>query len=154
MRTSYWSLVEPLWLPLNLSWDEGPDEFPRQFRSVQPEIGHLYAAHWCQSEVCNGGLHQFFSNTTGLMAPESLDGFRAIGLADWAEIVDAAIKHFGDPYPRERSERQNVLPAPKWRGGPGLDLFDRLDERFFDAAVESEDAANAYVERAVAKKDG
>ena len=67
-----WSLVEPIWLPLNRSWDDA-EEFVRRFRGVRPEAGHLYAAHWCQSEVCNGGFDQFFSNTTGLLAPEALE---------------------------------------------------------------------------------
>jgi len=43
-------------------------------------IQHLYCGHRCQSEVTNGGLYQFFSNTTGLLAPEALFGFREIGL--------------------------------------------------------------------------
>src|SRR5438309_10425933 len=109
-RIDYWSLVEPVWLPLNRSWDDSPEEFVRRFRSVLPEIGHLYAAHWCQSEVCNGGLYQFFSNTTGLLAPEALDGFRAIGAAEWAEILAEAMKSFGSPYPRDRNDRQEILP--------------------------------------------
>lgn len=80
----YGTLVEPVLLPLDQSWYEGPEEFVRQFRRVRPEVGHLYAAHWCQSEVRNGGFHQFFSNTTGLLAPEALEGFRAIGAVEWA----------------------------------------------------------------------
>src|ERR1700722_15197167 len=97
-EVGYWSLIEPVWFPLNSSWDDGCEEFLRQFRAVRPEVGNLYAAHWCQSEVCNGGLHQFFSNTTGLLAPEALEGFRAIGLTDCAEILAEAMKFFGSPY--------------------------------------------------------
>ncbi len=86
MATDHWSLVEPVWLRLNKTWDD-PEEFVRRLRSVGLEIGHLYAAHWCQSEVCNGGLHQFFSNSTGLLAPEALEAFRAIGAEDWARYL-------------------------------------------------------------------
>jgi hypothetical protein len=31
--------------------DEEPDVFLMQFRELEPEVGHLFAAHWCQSEV-------------------------------------------------------------------------------------------------------
>ncbi|WP_369973953.1 DUF4375 domain-containing protein [Polaromonas sp. SP1] len=31
---------------------------------------HLFAVHWCQSEICNGGFMQFFANSTGVLAPE------------------------------------------------------------------------------------
>ena len=120
---SYWSLVEPVWLPLNRSWDDGPEEFVRRFRSIRPEIAHLYAAHWCQSEVCNGGLHQFFSNTTGLLAPEALEGFRAIGASEWAEILAEAMKVFHDtnytPNPTK------VMQVVRWAvlGWIGLFVF-------------------------------
>ena len=40
----YRTLVEPVWLPLNRSWDDGPDKFLPRLRSVRPEVGHLYAA--------------------------------------------------------------------------------------------------------------
>jgi hypothetical protein len=150
----YWSLVEPVWLPLNLTWDDGPEEFVRQFRLVRPEIGHLYAAHWCQSEVCNGGLHQFFSNTTGLLAPEALDGFRAIGAADWAEILAEAMKHFGAPYPRDRDDREQFLPMPQRGPREKWDPFCQLDERFFEWADNWEDVADAYAERAVGGGQG
>jgi hypothetical protein len=150
----YWSLVEPVWLPLNRSWDDGPEEFVRLFLSVRPDIGHLYAAHWCQSEVCNGGLYQFFSNTTGLLAPEALDGFRAIGAADWAEILAEAMKYFGTPYPREREDRQDVLPVNQRRGREEWDPFYQLDERFYEWADNWEDTANAFAERVVAMDEG
>ena len=147
----YWSLVEPVWLPLNRSWDDGPEKFVRRFRSVRQEIGHLYAAHWCRSEVCNGGFHQFFSNTTGLLASEALDGFRAIGATAWADILVEAMKHFGSPYPRDRDQREKFLPMRKRGAREEWDPFYQFDERFYEWADNWEDAANAYAEQVVAK---
>jgi hypothetical protein len=154
MGAEYWSLVEPVWHLLNRSWDDGPDEFIRLFRSIRPEIGHLYAAHWCQSEVCNGGLHQFFSNTTGLLAPEALEGFRAIGAADWASILVEAMQHFGTPYPRDRDDREEFLPARQRRPREEWDPFCRLDERFYEWADNWGDTANAYAEQIVQNGEG
>lgn len=152
-RIAYWSLIEPVWLKLNRSWDDGPEKFVRLFRSVGPEIGHLYAAHWCQSEVCNGGLHQFFSNTSGLLAPEALTGFRAIGATDWAKILDEAMKHFGEPYPRDRKQRKKFLPAAHGRARKEWDPFDHLDERFYKWTANWEVAANKFAEQIVAKNN-
>lgn len=149
----YWSLVEPVWLPLNLTWED-PEKFVRKFRRVRPEAGHLYAAHWCQSEVRNGGFHQFFSNTTGLLAPEALEGFRAIGLVEWAEILAKAMAHFGTPYPRDRYDRLKFLPIRQGRSRKEWDPFYKLDERFYESTDEWEDAANAYAGRAVAAGGG
>jgi hypothetical protein len=150
----YWSLVEPVWLPLNQSWDDSPAELVRLFYSVRPDIGHLYAAHWCQSEVCNGGLHQFFSNNTGLLAPEALAGFRAIGAADWAEILAEAMNFFGTPYPRAREDRRPFLSIRQRRAEGEWHPFHQLDERFFEWADNWEDTANAYAKRAAAKGRG
>jgi len=127
----YWSLVETVWLPLNQSWNDGPDKFLRQFRAVPPKVGHLYAAHWCQSEACNGGLDQFFSNSTGLLVPDALDGFRAIGLTEWSVILAEAMCFFGEPYPRERADRRKLLSAWHGRKRGERDPFSALDDRFF-----------------------
>src|SRR5438105_3105405 len=93
----YWSLVKPIWRSVRVY--SPPDEFLAQFAGLRPEVGHLFAAHWCQSEVRNGGLHQFFSNSTGVLAPEALVGFRAIGITEWADIVAEAMRFFGESYP-------------------------------------------------------
>ena len=145
---NYWSLIEPVWSSLNHSWDDGPEEFLSLFRSIRPEVGNLYAAHWCQSEVCNGGFYQFFFNTTGILAPEALDGFRAIEAMEWAEILVDSMKLFATPYPRERGDRLTVLLAPE------RDQFRNLDARFYKWARNWSDAANAYAERIVARGSG
>jgi hypothetical protein len=143
----YWTLVEPVWLPLNRSWDDGPQRFVRRFRSVRLEVGHLYATHWCQSEVRNGGFHQFFSNTTGLLAPEALNGFRAIGAVEWAGILAEAMRFFGTPYPRDRGDRGESLPMSQRRPREEWDPFYKLDERFYEWADNWEDTVNAYAAR-------
>jgi hypothetical protein len=106
-RSEYGRLIEPIWNSISIY--DGPHAFLKQFGTVRPEVGHLFAAHWCQSEVCNGGFHQFFYNDTGVLAPEALAGFRAIGLHDWAEILNEAMRFFGKRYPRDRRKRQKQL---------------------------------------------
>ncbi len=107
MADSYWDLVEPVWKKISIY--DGPEAFLSQFRSFPAVPGNLFAAHWCQSEVRNGGLHQFFSNSTGVLAPEALSGFQAIGLTEWATILDEAMRFFGPSYPRDRETRIAVL---------------------------------------------
>lgn len=154
MGVDYWTLVEPVWETLNRSWDGGPEEFVRLFRSIRPEIGHLYAGHWCQSEVCNGGFHQFFSNTTGLLAPEALEAFQAIGAVDWVRIVAEAIQYFGAPYPRDRDDREKLLPLRQGRSRDDWDPFARLDERFYEWTGDWEETANAYADQIVVRENG
>jgi hypothetical protein len=103
----YWSLVKPIW---NVAeFYEGPAEFLRTFAEIPKLAGLLFAAHFCQSEVINGGLFQFFFNSTGILAPEAIEGFIAIGQVAVAESVQEACSLFGEPYPLERSLRQSKL---------------------------------------------
>jgi hypothetical protein len=140
----YWSLVEPVWEPLNRSWESRPEEFSRQLRAVPPAVGHLYAGHWCQSEVCNGGFHQFFHNSTGVLAPEALEGFRAVGLAKCTWALADAMAFFGSTYPRERAERIERLASRRGRRRQEWDPFYKLDGRFYEEAERWADAADNY----------
>ncbi|MBX9628533.1 MAG: DMP19 family protein [Gemmataceae bacterium] len=145
----YWALVEPVWRSINIY--DGPDVFLTGFRAVRPEVGHLFTAHWCQSEVRNGGFHQFFSNSTGVLAPEALAGFRAIGSAQWADILAEAVALFGDPYPRDRADRldrlDRLMAANRGRRknrGPFYALDDRFYHRLHAEPDRWEQAADAY----------
>jgi hypothetical protein len=103
----YWKLIEPFWIPLNESWDDDPRAFLALFRQVPVAVGHLYASHWCQSEVCNGGLHQFFYNTTGLVAPEALAGpswLQSTRLVTAVAAHTVAIPIFSSPAPRRHGD--------------------------------------------------
>lgn len=121
---AYWSLVDPIWDQISIY--DGAEKFLAQFEAAPLIPRHLFAAHWLQSEVCNGGLHQFFSNSTGILAPEALAAFRAMGLAEWADILAEAMEFFGKQYPRERDARDAFLVD---RCIPGC--FDALDDRFY-----------------------
>jgi Domain of unknown function (DUF4375) len=105
--------------------------FLLQFGKVRPELGYLFASHWCQSEVCNGGFDQFFYNSTGVLAPEAAAGFQAIGLDDLAALVRQAMDVFGDHYPRNREVRCELLKKVAVIDGEEKDPFDYLDQQFY-----------------------
>jgi len=128
-RSEYERVLESAWRSISIY--DGPEIFLRQFRAFRPEIGHLLAAQWCQSEVCNGGFHQFFTNSTGVLAPEALDGFRALGLNEWAGLLEEAMRFFGESYPRDREERQAKLSGVRGEKREEWDPFDDLDHRFY-----------------------
>jgi hypothetical protein len=128
--SSYWASVEPVWKQISIH--DGPVTFCRQFAAVPSEVGHLFAAHWCQSEVCNGGFHQFFCNSTGVLAPEAAAGFAAIGMPDCAAIILEAMGLFGRPYPRQRDARLEKLAVVDGEKEHGSDPLGGLDQRFYD----------------------
>lgn len=146
----YWTLIDSAFDSVSIY--EGPLVFSEQFSKLRPQVGHLLAAHWCQSEVCNGGFHQFFSNSTGVLAPEALEGFEAIGLTEWALLLRSAMNLLGSVYPRSCAQRQGLLPQPiEGKERDEWDTFYELDERFYSYLLQDnqmwEQAADAYAVR-------
>lgn len=125
-----WAVVEPYWELVDIYGS--PDDFLVTFAQVPKIAGHLLAVRWLNSEVCNGGLHQFFHNPTGVLAPEAVEGLEAIGASKAAAVVREAMTMLGLPYPRSREKRiarlwQIEQPGEKrteW------DPFNALDDRY------------------------
>ena len=141
--SGYWDIVETVWDVIDIY--EGPETFRQTYSSVPKESGLMFAAHFCQSEVCNGGFEQFFWNSTGVLAPEAVEGFLEIGLTQVASLISSSMALLGQPYPRDRDERHARL-SEVTKGA-----LDPLDESLF-ALIESEEggfeaAANRYVDR-------
>ena len=147
---TYWNAIEPIWDSIDI---DSAELFQTTFERVLRELGLLYAAHFCQSEICNGGFTQFFSNSTGVLAPETVEGFVAIGQAKVANVVRRAMSTLGSPYLRDRAARWAALDGlPGATGHPGhrnIDLFRPLEEDFYSLLRTDgggfENAADGYV---------
>jgi hypothetical protein len=144
----YWSLVKPVWDRISIYDD--PSAFLNQWALAPVAARNLFAAHWATSEIRNGGLPQFFSNSTGVLAPEAVAAFTALGMPKVAHTISRAMAFFESPYPRDRSIRENALEA-FWRdnGEAAADhLFAAEDDQFADL-IDSEnggfeEAADRY----------
>jgi hypothetical protein len=137
----YWKLVEPIWDQVNIY--DGADIFLSTYATTDQPAGAIYAAHFAQSEICNGGFHQLFSNSTGVLSPEAVQGFRLIGMNKTADLLVTAMDTLGNPFPRDRARRQkNLMDVPK-------EKLNRLDRVFFKEIDQEnggfEAAANAFV---------
>jgi hypothetical protein len=119
----YWRLVDPVWEQIDIY--EGPEVFLATYRAAERQAGLLFAAHYAESEICNGGFHQLFWNSTGVLAPEAVEGFQVIGMIETAETVSDAMKLLGERYPRDRGERKNILASIQKK------MFSELDHQFF-----------------------
>lgn len=82
--------------------------------------------------MCNGGLHQFFYNPTGVLAPEAIAGLEAIGASKAAAVVREAVTMLGQTYPRGREKRIARLSQIKRPGDKRSewDPFNALDDRY------------------------
>ena len=147
MRVDYWTLVDPIWEKVSIY--DGPDTFLRQFHASPEASRTLFAAHWCQSEINNGGFGQFFSNSTGVLAPEAAQAFRAIGMPQTAAALEQAMALFGAAYPRDRTVREEALEAIFDASDDEEDCpFFDIEDTFFDLLNSENDgfeaAANRY----------
>jgi Domain of unknown function (DUF4375) len=109
VEDSYWRFVEPVWDSISIY--DGDKVFLEQFSNATEKQQVLFAAHWAQSEILNGGLGQFFSNSTGVLAPEAVAAFLKLGMPKCAQAIENGMLFFGKPYPREEAIRQNKLEA-------------------------------------------
>jgi len=105
---SYWDLVEPIFQHVDTT--DGA-KYSKSIEVIPRPVLLLFAAHFCLSELHNGGLLQFFWNSTGIMAPEAIEGFEAIGMLELASVIGAAAAPLGSPYPRDRDDRWDAMLA-------------------------------------------
>jgi Domain of unknown function (DUF4375) len=127
---AYWAKIEGSFDSVDINSD--PKLFLAQFTELETRTADLLAAHWCQSEVCNGGLYQFFHNSTGGLAPEAARAFEKIGIPEWAATLRQAMDYFGHDYVRNQQKRQEALPSRvKGQKREEWDPFFQLDEEFY-----------------------
>ena len=104
---SYWDLIEPVWNEINIY--DGEALFLESIQPISRPLVLLYAAHFCQSEVHNGGFLQFFWNNTGVLSPEATEAFKLLEMPQLASVLEAAATPLGLPYPRDREARWDAL---------------------------------------------
>ena len=107
---------------------DGPVVFLQDFAQASRAQQIAFAGFWFQAEVLNGGLVQFFSNDTGVLAPEAVAACREVGLPTLASRLEQAIAWFGQPYPRERGAREDALEAFADTHEDSDGPFDELDD--------------------------
>ncbi|MFL6678140.1 MAG: DUF4375 domain-containing protein [Burkholderiaceae bacterium] len=128
---------------------DGADVFLRDFSAAGTVHGTLFAAYWPQAEILNGGLSQFFWNSTGVLAPEAVEAYKILGMPQMAAALQDAMDWFGASYPRERESREARLE--EFTASHEFDPFDAMDDKIVELIYEEnsglEAAALAYVRR-------
>jgi hypothetical protein len=105
------------------------EDDPRRARPerLEPSARTLYDICWFQGEVINGGFSQFFANTSGDRAHESLTALRRIGAPLSVDLLEKAMTLFpGGIAPVEQQRRCELLFAFEEREPEFLEELDRL----------------------------
>ena len=94
-------------------------------------------------EVNNGGLSQYFFNSSGDYWREALAGLEAMGSKERVVVLRDAVAKFGKGGPsQDRERRQNQLAKLERKSDA---LFDVLDDRYFKSKELIEVLAKRYV---------
>jgi hypothetical protein len=97
-----------------IDWNKPADAIARALATLLPEERHLVALSRFNMEFENGGVHQFFYNSTGDIAPEVHAAMLALGLEQQAELFGRGLEMFGDVYPRDNETRRERNFNGKW----------------------------------------
>ena len=142
---NYFDNIKEIWEAVSIY--EGPEVYLRNLKPFPKKLVHVFAVHWLESEVCNGGFHQFFSNSTGIVAPEALQGLHAIGEEDLFTLANEAVSQLGKPFPRDRDERNEKLDllAKKGDKRKDWDPFYHLDSKWYVAHKSLTESIEKYL---------
>ena len=99
------------------------DDYLESAKGFTLEQQYLNAISWYFAEVNNGGHHQFFYNSTGIVWEDALAGLRHFKMDELADNLQSVIDYFGGSIPFDRKERWAILKD--WDD----EVFDLLDKK-------------------------
>ena len=116
-----WTINEPAYWTINIYGSY--DDYLESAKGFTVEQRYLNAICWYFAEVNNGGHHQFFYNSTGIVWEDALAGLRHFKMDELADNLQSVIDYFGGTIPFDRAERWTILQD--WENE--TELFDFLD---------------------------
>ncbi len=84
-------------------------EYGSAMQNLNDEQRVFYITQNLESEVNNGGFSQFYCNTDGLFVNELVSTFERINAYKTAEICKKAVSIFGDTFPVDMPQIQEIL---------------------------------------------
>ena len=117
-------------------WDDGWDTLSHGEQ--------VFACVWqLEAEINNGGFDQFYSNSAGDFAIETVNALEEIGAAHTAEIVRRANGLFdGAKPPKDRDEREEALETIR---DDHEDDLEQLDSAFYEYKDNLSELLHAFV---------
>ena len=116
-----WTINEPAYWTINIYGSY--DNYLESAKGFTLEQRYLNAICWYFAEVNNGGHHQFFYNSTGIVWKDALAGLRLFKMDILADNLQSVINYFGGSVPFDREERWTILKD--WDD----EVFDFLDKK-------------------------
>ena len=74
-----------------INFYDSPELYLLQYEFTEAIEAEMFVLYWFQSEILNGGLLQFFENSTGVIAPEVVKALSSIGLNELSNKLNLHI---------------------------------------------------------------
>ena len=104
------------------AWGESIDTLTQQQKN-------FYFNQNLEREINNGGFNQFYINSSGDFAHETVESLKAIGADKTAEILKNANGQFpNQTVPKDRAERQEIVEQIEEEANI---VWEELDQQFF-----------------------
>ncbi len=97
---------------------------------LNPQERIIYIVQTLEEEVNGGGFDQYFYNSSGDFANESVAAFISIGAKKTAKICRKALKVFGGSLPVDRAKRQELMDEKSTARTEAK--LEKCDENFYE----------------------
>jgi hypothetical protein len=103
--------------------------YGEEMDKLTEEQKQFYYNQCLEREINNGGFNQYFFNSSGDFAHQTVQSLIKIGAKKTADILQKAIDQFPDTnVPQDRTERQELLKQIEEEANP---IWEELDQKFF-----------------------
>ena len=104
-----------------------PEKFDEALAELPKGLRYCWFITDINYQVLNGGFNQFFSNSSGQYALETLEALRTVGAKEAARILKRAIDIFEKKFGRSTNSRERMYWEP--RDDPAIDSLDGCSHR-------------------------
>jgi hypothetical protein len=105
-RGRLWWLDRQLEQRVNLAY--APAEVDAELATLPKDYRTLVVLSIFMDEFMNGGVHQFFYDDAGALAPQVVEAMHEIGLDQQANVLAKGLAQFSKPYPLDTEERRKA----------------------------------------------
>lgn len=109
-----------------------------------PEHQRFYSAVFmCDAEINNGGLAQYFMNSSGDHWRDGVAGLEAMGFQERLDVLKEAIALFGADGPSDDREKRHIQLSKLYKKNDAI--FDELESRYYGSSEVVEVVATRFV---------
>lgn len=101
------------------------DDALRRVAAIPNPYRALYLAAYAEFEIYNGGVSQYFTNSSGQLAPAAIETFETIGLPKQAAVIAKGVAMFPEPFPSDPGAYTSYVPG----AGKSVDREPDEDDR-------------------------